>query len=215
MRIRPVYSYNLFFSTNSNKTSVLNCTSFSGNDSFISELDDKSDSRYLENYLNISANGFNLYDVVDLINPKGAKFQGYSFIKEYPDSNSIVVLITDDNFNELGHASCSTCIGQVKYNGTWCSVVNSTDTNPESILNPIFNNLVRAPKDGHCKHVGTKAYDTLIDYIKKFSPEIKELNINATNQHSWDFHKKYGFDNPNQEEYDCYAFMNQLIYTIK
>ena len=167
-----------------------------------------------QRYKRIYDAGFRMYKPVDLINNKGEQIQGYSFVQEKPRLNIIKVLITDEEFKELGHVECSTILNKGPYGGTWCTIVNSTEPNPETEIKPIFNDIVKGTKTGRYKLVGTRAYDMLISYIKENHPEIKELKANIRNQHSWDFHKNYGFTNMQDDEYDMYARINEVKFKI-
>ena len=151
----------------------------------------------------------------EVINPSGKQIQGHCMVYENPNTHTIKILVTDDEFYELGHISCYLYDAENKnFDCAWCVVENNTQPKPENSFGPIFANIARSPKDGHYKHVAKNAYDALIAYIKKYHPEIKELKANIVNEHSWGFHKKYGFTNKQDDEYDPYAHMNEVRYQI-
>ena len=117
----------------------------------------------------IKQKGFKFFSEVELINPQGQKIKGYSFIKEIKNSE-ITSLITDDKFYELGQASVSLGYSQRYMRGSWCTIKNLTEPNPEigkDFQYPITE-FFRKPQDGKYKHVATAGYNTLINYLKQY-----------------------------------------------
>lgn len=159
-------------------------------------------------------NGFLFQNRVNLIAPDGKPCKGFGFIQDLKGKGyGIGALITDDKLYELGNAHT-----EIHSDGIgWLIIKNLTTPQPQMLLtfmSPIFKDIARTRQDGYFKHVATEAYNTLINYIRKNHPEVKELRADAKSQQSWGFHRKYGFSDNQFGEYDSYAFSNELFYKL-
>ena len=165
-------------------------------------------------YKKITEAGFSLFNQVKILDPKGKFVDGYSFIKDSGKEN-LISMITDKNFQELGHVGMSESYEGI-YQGAWCSVVNNTAIRKDyatDFRTPNFE-FFKSKENGHYKLVATRAYEQLIEYIKLNKPHIKRIKINALTEGSWNYHKKLGFVDSGQDEFDSYAYINMLSKKI-
>ena len=157
-------------------------------------------------------NGFVFQNRVNLVAPDGKPCKGFGFIQDLK-GYGIGTLITDDKLYELGNAHA-----EIHSDGIgWLIIKNLTTPQPEmplDFMSPIFRDFAKKAKNGYFKHVATEAYNTLINYIRKNYPEVKELRADAKSQQSWNFHHKYGFSDNQFGEYNSYAFTNELFYRL-
>ena len=166
-------------------------------------------------YENLLDKGFVLFQKVTLKNPENEIIEGYTFIKD-TKNKEVISLITDNDYNELGHVAADLGLNRRFFRGVWCTGKNLTETNPEFVYDYVkpYTDKVKTSKKGKYKGVVTEGFNSLIKYIKEHYPRVEYLNLNAKSQQSWDFCLKFGFKNVLSNEYNPNATINKMTLKI-